>query len=320
VSISTTERNVGHGKITYVNIQPVPSNYLKNLPGNLVYNLLGQLSHIIEGTSNNSQPPIGFRDVAAIFREMTGKGNIEVNTTSVIFPSDSEVNEWRITTNGENKTLSISNVTKLNANGYYFAVLRTSHSTGNNISLTNGRGLYADLTLGNGIVDLSFLGKGSTTITGSTRTGGISSDKSFHLDNVRNLSIMTKEPIHIFLRQPIIKIKNGNITFKELHTKPFYKEASALGYNLRIIGNVFFTVFMSDSYTLTSDFSATNYTQWLPPHPIYNDFAHSLSSYSSLSKHYSSLLVAIGLLSVPFLIATIFLVFGRPKQMKQKTT
>ncbi len=323
LTISVTEANIGHGKITYVNIRPILSNYFENkTPGITVYKTFERVSKVL-GLGPNVHSPPNFKDVVATFRGMTGNGIIKVSTTSVIFPAYTRIDRVTVTTSGHKNITSVANVTKLDMDGYRYVILEgRDPSSHNYISLTNGVGLYSGLVLGkannSNSMKLSFNGgvaKIRIIATDSSR------EKSFDFNNVSNIHIVSNEqPIYIYARQPTININNGDVAFTELHSQPFYLESTALGHMLRILGNVHLSIFMSDTYTLLHEISINNSSKLTAPTvKPYNEMTSFLPQIS-LSKVHSVPLLVIGLLLIPFLISVIFLLYSRVKQKEVNTS
>ncbi|MGB7956706.1 MAG: hypothetical protein WCF23_22265, partial [Candidatus Nitrosopolaris sp.] len=304
-SVFATEANVGQGKITYINIYPILSNHFNNKKqATEAYMMLGKIAKILDLSPHDS-PPLNFKNIPAIFRGMTGSGNIDVHTSSVVYPSYTSLNEMRITTSDHKNIVSLANITDLNIDGYRDIDLHLDHN--NNISLTNGKGLYSDLVLkSNNTSAINFIladnyGNPKTTTRSDPTISGISGSKPFHFDNVSNIKIINKDPVHVYVRQPNISINKGNATFNELYSNAFY----ATGQDVRVSGTVYLSVDMSDSYTLASHISMAGSIQKLTPVSPYNAMTFTLPAFS-ISKLYSLPLFVRILMLIPFLLTVLF--------------
>lgn len=300
-NISVSDAQIGLGKITYVDIYPILSNYMDGSTSAVMgYKILGNLSSLFN-LSPYSTPPPNFKDIPAIFRKMFANGDINVNTSSIIFPGEGEFSMLNMSIGSD--TLSVSNVTKLNIAHSENAILST-----NKMSITDGRGLYANLLLGSEINDssslnLSFPGKQAVQVSVITNDGGL-----LHFGNVSNLNLMSKEPINIYVRQPTMRLSNANITFNELYPLELFAKGKISGQNLKINGSAILSIFMSDSYTLLSHVSVDGIVQRFPMPASFDEL---LLPPFTLSKLYSIPPLVRVLLLIPFILAAVLVMYGK---------
>ncbi len=301
---------VGKGKITYINIYPMISDFFDNkIPGSSLYSLYTQITDIIQASPIRSSP-LNFKDISAIFRKMDGTaGNFEVNSTSLIFPT--KIDTMKISgqhaSNGTD--FSIFNITNLHVDGYDRALLNSNTS----YLLEGGKGLYSKLTLGDmkksnlpsSTLSLEIFFKKNATISG---TLGQLAGQTAQIYNVSKIHILGKVPISIYAREPIVRINNGDTTFSAFQSARLYPITGVSGQELRVNGNVSFSTYMTDSHTLASKFNFEGSTQRIPPMSQYNEFASLLPSIS-FDKLYGIPVFVRMLSLIPFLISAVFLVY-----------
>ncbi|PWU78938.1 MAG: hypothetical protein DLM72_20045 [Candidatus Nitrosopolaris wilkensis] len=304
---------IGHGKITYIDIEPILSGMFKSKTSEIrAYATIGKISHIIGLTLTDSSPfdtEHIFNHHVATFRQMDARGDVKVKTTAVIFPLSTQLGQIRVTASS-NREVSVANINGLYIDGYRYAILSTDHNKGN-ISLANGKGLYSNLTFSssdynsnNVGLHLSFANnkRSTTTITAVLNDG-----RSFHFQNVSAAQIMNEGPIQIYARQPVVNISNGDVTLNEL----YFGQIS--GNDLKVSGNLSLSPFMSDVYTFLSEISMHGISQLVMPVSHYNEIT-SLSMHFSLQKLYSLPEFVRFLVLIPFLITFVFLLSIRPKK------
>lgn len=313
------EVNIGDGTVTYINIYPILSSYFAGkIPSTVVDNLLGKVSRMMEWKPSNNQSLLKIQDVAT-FRQMTANGKITVNATSFIFPFDTNFDHVVITTSNH-KNISLTNVTKLRFYGN--VELRSSD---NLISLRDGSGLYANLSLTTPTNDPKFPYYNQQHVkffflaNSKSKTRGIYAEispnirnpeyrRSFTFDNVSDISISNRQPItSIYARDPIMNINHGNTTFRELYYN------GLAGRDVNLLGNVGLSVLMSDSYTMLSHLSLDGTMKIEPPLSQYNELASFVPPFS-VSKLYSLPVFERVLIIIPVAIAAILVYYTQPSK------
>ena len=250
LTISATETRIGHGKITYLDISPILSQFFQNkISGDATYRMLGNSGNMIRIELPHHVDP-NYNSIRVLFTSLIGRGNIQANTTSVIFPSDTPFSQISIKYGGK-KINSFENVTNLNIRNYHKAILDMDSYT---ISLRKGEGLYRNLILSpkrNLPFTLQF--KDNTTTA-----SGSSEGRSLQLVNISAIYISNGKPIHLFIRQPTLNI-NGNSILKELYSGDLRARTGVEGQDFIVSGNVSLDMFMSDSHSLASHIFVDGY-------------------------------------------------------------
>ncbi len=301
-SFSPVESTIGRGKITYLDIHPMLLRYYEHrVPPANVFQIFGNLSSELPLSPLTTTPP-NFKDFRGYFKEMLASGKTKVTTTSAIFPSDMQFHKVVITT--DNQVISLINVTKLSLEKYDNVVLNT-----NNLFLGTGRGLYANVIIGANegsnysSVNISIPDKMETEIFATSDKGEL-----LHISNVSKVELTHTQPIQMYVKQPMIDINSGNITLNELYPLELYARGQAVNKNLKIEGNATLSVIMSDSFTflnnLTVDGNAQRTEEIATP-------SVPMVPFFSVSKLYSLPPLVRILLIIPFLLAAVFVLFGR---------
>jgi hypothetical protein len=298
ISVPFTARNVGLGTISYIDIYPMLYDFYTNkISGVTLYKMLGKVSSLLNLSKTNSNPA-NFQNFPSFpfFKEITGKGNTEVNTNSIIFGRNETLNHLSVLYGGHN-SISIGNVTGLQINDYKSAVIS---NTNNNISLSNGNGLYGKFTFKSDNKSPLFnvhFNNNNATITGLSN-----GKRSFKIESISDVSITSRQPVVVYALQPKIYFSGDLFRYTGI-------PKSALNFgDYQISGKVFLSIFMSDSYTLLDHISVQGKYQRIPPYYKYDEIA-SLPTTFEASKLYSSPTLVRALMLIPFLIAFIFIMF-----------
>ncbi|GEM_PF-5896493 len=298
-SIFIADKIVGLGKITYVNIYPIISGFNDNrIDKTALHKIFDRISDLID--LNTINPDLRTDDVKGNFKEMIGNGNVAINSSSLIFPYDQFTD---MTIRNNDKEISITNVTKLNINGYHYAILH-----GNHISIAKGMGLYGNASLANSL-DIFFKNNATIAVVSDN-------NKSSNFDNVSNIFIQNNKPIQVYLWQPKINI-NGNATFKQFLGTFGLGNTVYARQDINVSGNISWTLFMSDAYTYVRDISVSGPAQQISHKYQYNEVGSVIPSFSKFRFESLPILVD-GLLFSPFLVAAILLLFGKSKNMSVK--
>jgi hypothetical protein len=292
---------IGKGHITYINVHPLISLSLDNKTlGRVVYPLLGAISKLLDSNSKEAPraivTPANFKDI------IESHGNIEVNTTSLMLPSN-KVDQLKITYPNHREYL-MKNVSNLKFNGYSSVILRGQ--TDANLTLSNGKGLYAGL----GFSTISPLEIHFASNTNSGRSSasilGLTNDRPFRFNNISSISIMNKLPVYIYARQPSLNFHHASVILKDLNF------ASISGGDVKISGDVFLSIFMSDLHTFANHLNIHGTMQSLAP--AFNEIKYLVPAIS-VHKVYSIPAFARFLSIIPILIAGILVIYARPKKV-----
>jgi len=188
--------------------------------------------------------------------------------------------------------------------GYNYSLLY-----GNHVSIANGIGLYGNSSLGNSL-EVFFKDHATLKVVSGN-------NRSSNYDNVSNIVLQNNKPIQVYLWQPQVNI-NGTTIFEQFLGKDVLGNTVSNRKDLNISGNVSLTLLMSDNYTYGSDISVNGPVQQLPVKYQYNEMGSLMALASKVD--FNAVPIAVdGFLSIPFLVATILLLFGKSKHLKKFT-
>ena len=229
-SVFSLESEIGRGKLTYINLYPLLSNLEENniSSGATTYTVLRNISDLIKGGEEIRSFRPNLNDIAPFFREVYGTGDrMEINAESAVFPADLEFSKLTVM-QGDNNLTSLRNITSIEIDGYRNITMNARHSY---MSITDGKGLYSKIYLNSLVDDSRFdlFFEDNATVKASD------ADQSFRFENVSGISSTGKnQNMNLLLRQPTIKIVDGDLTIKELHsTGQLYEETGSLGDDLK---------------------------------------------------------------------------------------
>ncbi len=284
------EKATGKGKITFLNVFPLISNYHDDkIEGYVVYNILGKLLNFVELNKIDSKP-LTSKNIQLLFKNLEGTGKVRITTTSLLLPDDLRLTKVMLKNSGKN--VNIKNVTGFSLEDYNNVVLRSSK-----ISLAKGSGLYSKIILDNSI-NLLFSKNATVTVTSID-------DTSLHFENVSRISITNEQPIEVIVRQPNIQI-NGNTTLYKPISSKLYSIISENAQSLNVLGEVKLSMFMSDTFNFARTIDVKGQTERSPP-MIDKDF--NLSPPLNISENMNISPILIPFLLIPFLIAAVLLGF-----------
>ena len=289
-SVFFAEESIGIGQIKYLNIYPIIINLKENKTRmQESYKIFGDILDLVELKlkSNESYQP-NIRDMKVNFKDITGIGNIMINTTSLVFPEGPRLRE--ITIKENHMDVTIANVTKLKLDGYSHVILY-----GDYISLKDGKGLYGNIR-GN-LTNMFFKDNAIVEV--------ITDNNLYHFDNVTDISIRNNELLQVYARQPSLNMQ-GNITISYPKGSELIKKIGSTATEINVLGNVTLTLFMSDSYSYGNDIVINGSIERTPIRTYFDEIGYLSKPFLQFDLK-SFPLFLIPFLIIPFFIAVIFM-------------
>jgi hypothetical protein len=285
VVVPVFEKHIGKGKITYFDIYPTLTKYLTNSISSQDFSeVIREISSVLP-LENSTKPSIDLNGLN-VFQEIKGRGNIVINSTSVILLNDSYP---EVILEQNHNSYKLNNITDLSITDY-----DTVSVLGNDeFRLGNGRGLYNNIQFeGSNDSSVSIIPENST-IT------GVSNGKYFEFHNISKIDLNDQQ-IGMYVNHPVVQI-NGDIFIKDFYFGKFINAKQDRMLN----GTVSFTSELSDLYTLVSNFKAHGEMQKIPSSKLYTDADFLKTTFNFLSSDSISVYVLIALTSI---ILSIYLV------------
>ena len=285
VVVPVFEKHIGKGKITYFDIYPTLTKYLTNSISSQDFSeVIREISSVLP-LENSTKPSIDLNGLN-VFQEIKGRGNIVINSTSVILLNDSYP---EVILEQNHNSYKLNNITDLSITDY-----DTVSVLGNDeFRLGNGRGLYNNIQFeGSNDSSVSII-PGNSTIT------GVSNGKYFEFPNISKIDLNDQQ-IGMYVNHPVVQI-NGDIFIKDFYFGKFINAKQDRMLN----GTVSFTSELSDLYTLVSNFKAHGEMQKIPSSKLYTDADFLKTTFNFLSSDSISVYVLIALTSI---ILSIYLV------------
>jgi len=255
-SVYAVTEMFGAGKIIYVNLYPLIEAIDRNNNKSMFYPLLGRFLQPIE------LKPEPFRYVppeeVATFRKAEFFGDINVSTSSIIFPFNLDLKKVKITyTDGS--AAMIINVTRLQLFNYNGVSIIAS-----NLTLSEGEGFYSKLKFG-GAVKVMFENNLTSILL-------VTDGNTVVFNDVKAITIEDSDQIDLYVRQPVIKAQ-GQALFEEFYSgDPIYQKTRTQGQNLKVDGAILLKVFLSDTYSRTS-FDIVGKLERIPPLVAYDELS-----------------------------------------------
>jgi hypothetical protein len=247
---------IGNSEIIYINIYPLNEAMLPNeVAIRSFYPMLGNLLEIanvdLPKYDNNVVPWI-MNDAVPflIFKNTTLAGNVNVYSTSVIFPQ--EVNFKKIIIKTGIRELSLENVTSL--------VIQNGDNVNifaHQIEISSGKGFYPLLTADSPQI----------TIMGSNADLAIklANGSIVNVNNEPMPKLSIDGSISVYVRTPSIQ-NDGESKFNEAYAiHSYYANLQTLGETLCIRGYVKFDMPLSDTYSFATDFIYSGSVERQPP-------------------------------------------------------
>jgi len=258
VSAYAIKENIGTGQLTYVNIYPIIRLLTTNFDKKpLFYNIQKRLLEV-GGINLATFQPTHLPNTEANFREVILKGEINVETPSVLFPSGSIIE--KVSVNASDKILNFNNVSSLSFINY-----RNLQITTDSMNISEGGGFYATLTI-SGSAELRPSGDG---IVLTLKSGG----QEFKISNSTSVLLYTVKPFKVYARTPYVNV-SGNAFFKELRTTGLLNlRTQTYGQDLNVTGCASFGIFLFDGYAYVDSFNIDGHFERYPPLIIYSEWS-----------------------------------------------
>jgi len=289
LSIYATKEKLGSGEIVYVNVHPVVETVKLSGKKSIFYEALGRL---LEPTDTPLESFTYIPPAFSTFKQVKMSGDVEINTSSVLFPLDANLGKVKIS-RGNNSVTSLFNVTRLQILNYNNISIRAS-----NLTLSDGKGFYSTLNFEGKVVVMP---EGDFTLMIESAVNGNVTQSG----NVKMIAIEDCNPIVLYVRQPTIEVQ-GEASFRELYSsRAIYQRLKTLGQDLRITGTVKLTMYLSDVYCWASSLDASGSFERSPPILTYDEL-------SSVPKA-----VFWGLLLAPIFLIMAFIMKSRRPQNEQ---
>jgi hypothetical protein len=251
------KENIGSGEIIYVNIYPlieaIEQSNEKSSWFEFLTKALKPIGNKIERFSYTQLP-----SYSLVFKEVRMSGNVEVITSSILFPDTAKLKTVNITFNNNTK-ITLFNVTSLevlNTNDIYL--------NGSNLTLSNGAGFYATLM---------FKDKIQLITKNCSMNVEASDERSLLFNDVKEVTIESDNPIVTYMKQPVISF-HGEAIFKEVYSSgPIYEKTRIQGQNLIVNGTISLRVYLSDTYSFASEAKIDGVYKREPSLVLYNELS-----------------------------------------------
>jgi hypothetical protein len=255
-SVYAIKEKIGSGEIIYVNMYPIVEaiDQSNNKAG--FYKILGEL---LKSTEVPLEPFTYVSEISDAFRQVEMSGNIQVDSSSLLFPLDVNLGKLEITS-ANNSVSSLVDVKGLRIFDYIGI-----HVEASNLTLSNGNGFYCALKFGGKII-ITPEGN-STSMTAST-----ADRNTTQFTNIKMITI-ENDLTTLYMRQPTINVR-GLATFKELYSSgEIYQKTGTQGQDLRVNGNIKLTLYLSDTYSFASLLGASGSFERSPPILAYDELS-----------------------------------------------
>jgi len=280
------KQNFGNGELFYVNIKPIIEAMRKDAAF-MYYHLLGKL---LEDLNLQKIKPNFVLSVDGYVKEIQLKNGVNIETTSLIFPLKTMLNQLEIKTS--NGTFTFLNVTSIKIENYSKLLVKTE-----NLTISDGQGFYATLKINNAfamepcedLLDLE-----------------IATEEAKHyITQAEEISITPNGSIQLLARTP--KVIASEVTFIEFYTfGSLNSRTRTYGQNLNVNGTTSFQIILSDSYTMVKNVELSRSFEREPPIVMFDEL--------------STIPTAIfwTLLLLPIFIAAIFIFTSRQQPQNDK--
>jgi hypothetical protein len=239
------KQNYGEGELIYVNINPVIEAIRKGVNPSTYYKLLDS---ILEDLNLPKIERILTLRTDGYVKEIQLKISSKIETTSLIFPTKTALKQVEIQTS--NGSITISNINNVKIKNYARLSINAE-----NITISNGQGFYATLTLSNFTIQ-------SEGIPIDIEVG--TEESKYSISRVERISITPHDSIQLLARTP--KVRASQATFIEFYTLGLLQERTrTYGQNLNVNATTSFQIMLSDSYTMLENVEISGSFERQPP-------------------------------------------------------
>lgn len=256
-SVYAVKDKLGSGEIIYVNVHPIIEAVDQSNNKADLYEILGELLRPTEVPLE----PFSYVSprLSGAFRQVEMSGNTHVDSSSLLFPLDVDLEKLEITS-ANNSVSSLVDVKRLRISDYIGIDVEAS-----NLTLNSGNGFYCALKFGGKII-ITPEGN-STSMIASTADGNTT-----QCTNIKMITI-EDDLTTLYMRQPTINVQ-GLATFKELYSSgAIYQKTRTQGQDLRVDGSIKLIPYLSDIYTWASLLDASGSFERTPPILTYDELS-----------------------------------------------
>jgi hypothetical protein len=254
-SVYAFKEDVGSGEIVYVNLYPIIEAMRNSQEKSVFYSLLGKL---LEPTEiqleyfRYTPPPL-----KATFKEVEMSGNVEVSTSSSLFPISVDFRKVEVI-DKDGRVLLLANVTGLQLSNY-----NNMSVTSSKLTLSEGKGFYSNLKFEDDVT-MKFDGDFASAVL-TTKDG-----KTLKLDRVKIIAIKSSN-ISLYAFEPAVTLQ-GTAYFKELYPPGAVRSKTRVyGHDLKVNGTVALKMYLSDTYSWASSFDVSGKFERVPPLLLYDE-------------------------------------------------
>jgi hypothetical protein len=247
---------LGNGQLFYVNLYPLINHMESEGDQPSFYTLFGKLL-TVAGLDLDKCKLSALPASVSTFQTAELNGEVQAETDSILFPLQVNITTVEVTANGQPATFN--DVTSLSLKNYEKITVQTG-----SISISQGNGLYADLTL-NETTQL-------TPASNDTLLTLSANNEEFEVSNLTDISLVPEKPLEIYAYTPSIN-SSGNASLTDVTIPGSLKGRQISGQDLKITGILTFDTYLSDSYTLAENLNIDGSFNTSPPIAAYDEWS-----------------------------------------------
>jgi len=254
-SIFIAKRKIGLGELIYVNLYPIVEKTDETQCKASLFILLSKLLDPIKELLE----PFEFikLQLSAYFKRVKAIGNVEITSSSILFPLSSSFREI-IIRYGVNRTSVLYNVSFVQLLNSSTIWIRSV-----NVCLSEGLGFYSKIVSWQNVTILSKEAFSLMMVANGSRK---------YFTDVKLIEIY-EETITIYVRSPTIQTI-GTVFFDEFYpNSAIYRKTKTSGQNLRVKGSVLMQIYASDTYSRVSSLEMEGLFEREPPLITYDEFS-----------------------------------------------
>jgi hypothetical protein len=238
------QKNYGNGgELFYVNVYPIVQTMQTSNNQSAFYELIGKLLNGINLTKLSPTTPLS--SFNGYVKEIYLKNNTKIETTSIILPSELELQEVEV--NVEKSSHVFYDVTNITLSDYSHVIIEPSNAT-----IQNGNGFYTQLQLNSTFSIEPSEGVINLKITAANET--------YDLSNVDLLSVKPSSSFQLQVRTPTVSASEA--TFVEFYLQNYEQLTTQIyGQNLNVTSFTRFSMVISDNYQAISNLTLGKYFQ-----------------------------------------------------------
>jgi len=240
------EKDVGKGRLTYVNLYPLIEPLKKSDASCRLYPILGNLIDELGLPKFDPETKIvcdGYVEKVSLNK------NVTITTESLLFPL--EFNMSRVSVTAEGRVYDFENVTSI-----YIENSLPLSIEAENVVIATGNGLYATMEVNSTFQASSPTGDATLTI--------MTNNVERIVKNISEVAINPADPIKLLAKTPTIKATEATLhnlfSFGDLHWR-----TRAYGHDLKVSSSISFHIPVSDTYTMLKDVKIAGSWELDPP-------------------------------------------------------